>query len=58
MGGALQVIEASTKTELREQVKQWERRARNTGMDIRLGYDPNNVVKTASGYSIQVWAHS
>ena len=59
MAGTIQVIEARTKTELRSLVKEWERSVKAAGLeDIRLGYDPERVTRTAGGYSIQVWAHA
>ena len=59
MAGGFETIKAPTKTELKKRVKQWEKQARGMDLsDIRLGYDPERVVQTEDGYSIQVWAHS
>ncbi len=59
MAGIFSTIEAPTKTELKNLVTQWERMAKDAGLeDIRLGYDPEKVEKTEDGYKIQVWAHS
>ena len=59
MAGVRQTIQAPTKTELRNLVREWQKRAKDSGIsDIRLGYDPERVVKTDGGYSIEVWAHA
>jgi len=58
MGGASQVIEAETLTELKEKAQAWTKKARDMGMDIRSGWDRDQVVKTKTGYRITLWAHT
>lgn len=59
MAGAMTILSAKTKTELKEKVREWIVEAKAHGLtDIRLGWDSGRVVKTANGYQIEVWAHS
>lgn len=59
MAGARDTLSARTKTELKKRVQEWIRDAKEAGLeDIRLGWDPDRVIQTDDGYSIQVWAHS
>lgn len=59
MGGDFSTLTASTKTELKEMVREWKRWAKGSGLDdIRLDWDTERVQEAEEGYSIQVWAHS
>jgi hypothetical protein len=58
MGGLVNPIEARTKGELRRKAQKWTREMREAGMDVRNGWDPEQVVQTESGYQITLWAHT
>ena len=59
MGGMFSFIEAPTKSEVMKISLRWLRDAKAQGLeDIRLGYDPKKVVRTETGYGIQLWAHT
>jgi len=59
MGGSRARIEAETMEELERKVREWERSIRRGDMmEIRRGWDPDQVVKTDSGYMIEVSAHT
>jgi hypothetical protein len=59
MGGTSETLRAKTETELKKKVEKWIIGAKASGLtDIRLGWDPDRVVKTKNGYEIGVWAHS
>jgi len=59
MAGAITTLSAKTKTELKRKVQEWIVGAKAHELtDIRLGWDPDRVVKTENGYQIEVWAHS
>ena len=58
MAGMTEVVTAPTRTELQKQVQQWTKTARDAGMEIELGYDPDRVEKTEDGWAILIRAHS
>ena len=59
MGGARETLEAPTKDELKTKALAWQRGAKGLGLsDIRWGWDEDRVVKTETGYSIELYAHS
>ena len=60
MAGVIEILEAPTRTELRQKAIEWERQAKgNMLSDIRAGYDPERVQQSDDGgFWIQMIAHS
>lgn len=58
MAGFSATLKARTKTELKRKAQKWTKEAREQGLDIVFGWDPDHAVKTDDGYSIFVRAHS
>ena len=56
--GTTKIFEAATRTELKQQVKAWEREVRGAGLEVVLGYGPERIENTDFGYSILVRAHT
>ena len=58
MAGTTVVLTARTKTELKRKAQEWQRDAREAGMDIHFAYEDDRVNKTEEGYTILLRAHT
>lgn len=59
MGGMLNKLTAKTKTELEKMARDWLRRPREQGWEIRMGWDPKRAEKNDDGeWEITLWIHT
>ena len=58
MGGMNDELEATTITELKRKTQEWARHARESGMEVHLGWNRERVVKTVEGFRITLHAHT
>jgi len=59
MGGSQKIVSAKTKTELKKEAQRAISEGKSMGLtSVRLGWDPERVVKTKDGYQITIWVHS
>ena len=58
MAGMNVTLTAATKSELKEMAQVWQKQAREAGMDVVVGFDPDRIIGGKGDYSIIVRAHS